>query len=204
MQSGWSTPTDAREPSTTKKRCTRIACVARSQPHPVGGYPPWRPPARRLATRRRGCSRVADPADEARGRWTRPPEKPLLTASFRRKISAGLSGPKSPQTGSSGAGSRGSRQTRDFRERSPTLPGSRRCLRRLERGVRRIEAEIGRLPLPGFSAQCLPCGRGRAVPACHRETCTRPAGPGSGCDHASAPPRARRRLCNVACIAIMR
>ena len=30
------------------------------------------------------------------------------------------------------------------------------------------------------------------------------AGPGSGCDHASATPRARRRLCNVACIAIMR
>ena len=98
----------------------------------------------------------------------------------------------------------GCRQSRDIRDRSPTLPGSRRCLRRLERGVRRIEAEIGGLPLPGFSAQCLPCGRGRAVPACHRETCTRPAGSGSGCDHASATPRARRRLCNVACIAIMR
>ena len=30
------------------------------------------------------------------------------------------------------------------------------------------------------------------------------AGPGSGCDHAFATPRARRRLCKVACIAIMR
>ena len=110
-----------RKPSTRKKRCTRIACVARSQPHPVGRYPPWRPSARRLATRRRGCRRVADTADEVRGRRTRPPEKPLLTASFRWKISAGLSGPKPPRSGGLGPVLAGPRQTRDCRARRERL-----------------------------------------------------------------------------------
>ena len=151
-RSGWNTANGARVPSTREKRCTRIACVARSRPHPVGRYPPWRPPKCRLATRRRGCSCVVDLADEARGRCSRPPEKPPRAVSVCKLISAGLSGPKSPGNGGLGPGRGGCRQSRGIRghEQLDRERGRRRATRptlqlaeSLCRGSSAIEASCG-------------------------------------------------------------
>ena len=128
---------------TTWNAAKRSETTHENRPHGRFSTPPRRyispsrPPACRITARRcqalsrkrrrstpscsapsRTCARFPRTrALKCGGRLTLPKTSPA--ASCRRKISAGLSGPKSPETGGLGPSPRGSRQNRDNHVREP-------------------------------------------------------------------------------------